>query len=162
MTHELKTACEVVFQEHKLAAEPIHWTKDAFRGRLSFGMAALAKETLEKRNIICPRNPAKKTTTVLNPIAVGAASFEEAEEIILNGKPVMVVSKRDVLQNYVTHRITTLGDNEPKRIQKIRITSKSFSPQKKPWMMFLLYYIFLPICAALAGGLITYLLSLLV
>ena len=45
MTPELKSACELVFQEHKISGKPINWNKDSFRGQLSFGMAEMAKQT---------------------------------------------------------------------------------------------------------------------
>src|SRR4051812_31056823 len=112
MTPELKKACELVFQEHKIATGPISWTKDSFRGRLSFGMAALAKETLERRNIICPRNPAKKSFTILNPMATSASSFEEAEEMIQNKRPVIVLNKEAVEREYTTHRISTVKNSD--------------------------------------------------
>ena len=165
MTPELKNACELVFQEHKRATEPISWTKDSFRGRLSFGMAALAKETLVRRNIICPRNPAKKTFTILNPMATGAASFEEAEEMIQNKRPVIVLNKEEgEKREYTTHRISTVknsstdiksGPLEPnnKLVTKSRQTS---------WMKPVIWYFILPVCGAIAGGLVTYLLGLLI
>ena len=53
MTPELKNACEVVFQGHKTSVKPITWNKDAFRGRLPFGLSAMAKEILVSKNIIC-------------------------------------------------------------------------------------------------------------
>ena len=161
MTPELKTACELVFQEHKTATTPINWTKDAFRGRLSFGMAALAKETLEKRNIICPRNPAKKTYTVLNPAATSAASFEEAEEIILNKKNVAVLDTEVKERKYVTHRVTTVSNDDKKQILPLTRMAQTKGAAKW-WTKPVFYYIILPVCAAIAGGLITYLLGLLI
>ena len=158
MTPELRNACELVFQEHKSAAAPINWTKDAFRGRLSFGMAALAKETLEKRNIIRPRNPAKKTYTVLNPAAFAAGNFEEAEEIILNNKPVVVLGKEHPDRQYVTHRITASNPLP----QESKLNGTASVAETKWWMKPFFCYVLLPIGAAIAGGLITYLLGLLV
>ncbi len=163
MTPELKTACEVVFQEHKIAAEPINWTKDAFRGRLSFGMAALAKETLERRNIICPRNPAKKTTTVLNPVAFEAASFEEAGEIVQTRKTVAVLNKENSNRQYVAHRFSSVNiPNDKVLPAKTKSITSLTSSETKWWMKPAFSYIVLPICAAIVGGLITYLLGLLI
>jgi hypothetical protein len=78
MTPELKASCELVFQEHKLAASAITWNKNVFRNRMSFGLCDLAKETLVKKNIIYFPKPTKKTITVLNPAVATASSFEEA------------------------------------------------------------------------------------
>ena len=65
MTPELKTACEVVFQEHKTSAYPVTWNRDAFRGRLSTGLTEMAKDTLLRKNIIYYPNPTKKINTIL-------------------------------------------------------------------------------------------------
>jgi hypothetical protein len=78
MTPELKASCELVFQEHKLAASAITWNKNVFRNRMSIGLCDLAKETLVNKNIIYFPKPAKKTITVLNPAVATASSFEEA------------------------------------------------------------------------------------
>lgn len=95
MTPELKNACELVFQEHKTTGDPINWNKDSFRGRISFGLSAMAKETLLERNIIYTPNPAKKTITALNPRVAAATSFEEAQELVLKKLPVLTASKID-------------------------------------------------------------------
>ena len=165
MTPELKNACELVFQEHKTATEPISWTKDSFRGRLSFGMAALAKETLEKRNIICPRTPSKKTFTILNPVANTAASFEEAEEMIQNKRSVIVLNKEQGERKYTTHRISTIKESTTQTqniLSENGSTAVIKSYQKSMWMKPLLYYFVLTICAAIVGGLITYFLGQLI
>src|SRR6185295_8059530 len=78
MTPELRASCELVFQEHKLAASPIAWNKHIFREKMSIGLSDLAKETLVKKKIIYFPKPAKKTITILNPEVATAASFEEA------------------------------------------------------------------------------------
>src|SRR5215475_10004455 len=82
MTPELKVACELVFQEHKSSGQPIKWSRDAFRGRISIGLSEMAKETLVKKRIILLPNKAKKTFTQLNPEVASATSFEEAEQMI--------------------------------------------------------------------------------
>ncbi len=165
MTPELRTACELVFQEHKALGKPISWNKDSFRGRISFGLAAMAKETLEKRNIICTVNPAKKTVTVLNPAAATAASFEAAGEMIYNNIQVLVTTKADDEPAYITHRVSgfanTIAANTDKLL-KIRIRSKTTPAKTKGWMKPLFLYIIWVVCAAAAGGLITYLLGLLI
>ena len=89
MTPELKTACELVFQEHKLSAQPIKWHRDAFRGRISIGLTEMAKETLVKKNIILWPDKSKKIFTKLNPDVASASSFEEAEKMIETKKPVL-------------------------------------------------------------------------
>ncbi len=89
MTPELKTACELVFQEHKLSSHPIKWSRDAFRGRISIGLSEMAKETLVKKNIILWPDKSKKIFTKLNPDVATARSFEEAEKMIETKKPVL-------------------------------------------------------------------------
>ena len=86
MTPELKTACEVIFQEHKVSSQPIKWNSETFRGRISLGLSDLAKDTLVKKNIIILPNKSKKILTQLNPDVAAASSFEEAEDIIKNKK----------------------------------------------------------------------------
>ena len=86
MTPELKTACEVIFQEHKVSSQPIKWSSETFRGRISLGLSDLAKDTLVKKNIIILPNKSKKILTQLNPDVAAASSFEEAEDIIKNKK----------------------------------------------------------------------------
>lgn len=78
MTPELRASCELVFQEHKLAASPIAWNKHVFREKMSIGLSDLAKATLVKKKIIYFPKPAKKTITLLNPEVATATSFEEA------------------------------------------------------------------------------------
>src|SRR5262245_46016519 len=89
MTPELKTACELVFQEHKLSAQPIKWSRDIFRGRITHGLSELAKETLVKKNIILWPDRSKKIFTTLNPDVATARSFEEAEKMIETKKPAL-------------------------------------------------------------------------
>src|SRR5215510_1263148 len=91
MTPELKTACELVFQEHKLSAQPIKWTRDIFRGRISIGLSEMAKETLVKKNIILWPDKSKKVFTKLNPDVAMACSFEEAEKMIETKIPAMAM-----------------------------------------------------------------------
>ena len=165
MTPELKAACELVFQEHKASGKPINWNKDSFRERISFGLAAMAKQTLEKRNIICTLNPAKKTITTLNPLAVTAANFEEAEEMIQNKIPVLIAPKIDAQPTYVTRRVTGFTPTDPDDSDRlIKVSSKSLPKSTKlKWQVKPLFYnIMWVVGAAIAGGLITYLLGLLI
>src|SRR5215467_11997819 len=80
MTPELKTACEVIFQEHKV--HPIKWNRDSFRGKISIGLSDMAREILVKKNIILLPNKSKKAFTQLNPDVATADSFEEAEKMV--------------------------------------------------------------------------------
>jgi len=163
MTPELKVACELVFQEHKTSRKPINWNKDSFRGRISFGLAAMAKETLEKRNIICTLNPAKKTVTALNPSAVTAANFEEAGEMIQN-KPVLVTNKSDHKPAYVIHGVSNFAPatDDTDRLLKDSDKSLPTSPKVKLQASPVFYNIMWVVSAAIAGVLITYLLGLLI
>ena len=165
MTPELKAACELVFQEHKSSGKPINWNKDSFRGRISFGLAAMAKQTLETRNIICTPNPAKKTITALNPSAANAANFEEAEDMIQNKLPVLVTDKVNDQPTYVTHRVSGLAPTTPddtETLLKVRGKSLPTSTKVKWQLNPLFYTIMWIVAAAIAGGLITYLLGLLI
>jgi len=164
MTPELKAACELVFQEHKTARKPINWNKDSFRGRISFGLAAMAKETLEKRNIICALNPAKKTITALNPSAVNAANFEEAGEMIQNKIPVLVTNKVAHKHAYVIHGVSNFSPatDDTDRLLKVSDSSLSTSKKIKLQASPVFYNIMWVVSAAIAGVLITYLLGLLI
>ena len=164
MTPELKVACELVFQEHKTSSKPINWNKDCFRGRISFGLAAMAKETLEKRNIICTLNPTKKTITTLNPLAVTAANFEEAGEMVQNKIPVLVANKVDHKPVYVTHGVSNFAPATGGTDTLLKVSDKSLTtlPKVKWRLKPLFYKIVWVVGAAIAGVLITYLLGLLV
>ena len=100
MTPELKTACELIFQEHKTSAYPVTWNRDAFRGRISTGICEMAKDTLLRKNIIYYPNPAKKVITVINPAVSAADTFEEAESFVLNKIPVL----SPVMVNEIRHQ----------------------------------------------------------
>ena len=162
MTPELKRACELVFQEHKTSPIPINWNKDAFMGRLSFGLSAMAKEILIKKNIIYVPNPGKKVSTLLNPAVVGASTLEEAEKLIQNKVIPMVVSESihiphedDLpvfesckINNHLALRIA----GEPSAI--------TGNISKSKWYTSALFYYFIwPLCAAVAGAVITWAIS---
>lgn len=167
MTPELKTACQVVFHEHKTSPYPVTWNRDVFRGRISTGLSEMAKETLIKKNIIQFPNPSRKIITVLNPVAASAATYEEAEDLVLNKVPAMAkavavneqpayaASRRSV---FVTHRVThhpvvTLSSNgKTEAILSV--------PHEAKWYMKPVFvYGVWPVCAAIMGGLIAYLMG---
>lgn len=165
MTPELKNACELVFQEHKACVEPINWNKNSFNGRLSFGMAALARQTLENRNIIQTIKQSKKTLTVLNPIVLAAASFEEAEEWIQEKTPELVHNRGfdqvEYIMNHVLGYATTTVDDEV-TVMKVRGTPIQLPAKKHWWTKPLFSYFIWPLFGAIGGVLITHLLGLLI
>jgi hypothetical protein len=163
MTPELKIACEVVFQEHKVSSHPIKWNRDAFHGRISIGLSEMAKVTLVKKNIILLPNKSKKIITLLNPVVAAAASFEEAEEMIENKVPALVASMADDHPTYIagqvsgfvsrpsaySHRLLPIGGNPEAQVAEIKWYLKP-----------LFYYVVWPVCAAAAGALIAFLIDL--
>lgn len=167
MTPELKTACQVVFQEHKTSQYPVTWNRDAFRGRISTGLSEMAKETLIKKNIIQFPNPSKKIITVLNPAAATATTYEEAEDMVLNKVPAMaaavavneqpayVANRRSVfVTRTVTHHpVVTLAANGKTE------TILSALHETKWYMRPVFIYGVWPVCAAVVGGLIAYLMG---
>ena len=165
MTPELKSACELVFREHKVTGKPINWNKDSFRGQLSFGMAEMARQTLEKKNIICSVSPAKKTITVLNPVAATATNVEEAAGMLQNKIPALVTDLVDKPVHYSTDQVqhyTSATKDFTVQVLKIRNNTAAIQSETLWWKKPYFTYIILPVCAAVAGGLITYLLGLLV
>jgi hypothetical protein len=164
MTPELKEACELAFQEHK-SGHPINWDKDVFRGRISFGLSAMAKQTLERRNIISTLNPAKKTITVLNPAAVTATTFEEAEEMLLNKPQVVIATTTDDKPSYISHNSSSFASpitNYTDRLVHSAAKSVTVTGEIKWYMKPLFYYIAWPVCAAVVGGFIAWFLATLV
>ena len=162
MTPELKTACEVVFQEHKATSYPINWSKDAFRGRISIGLSEMAKETLVRKNIIYFPNRAKKIITVLNPAAAAAASFEEAGEMVRNKVPSLVASMVDDQPAYVSKNVSSFVSPPVKythRVLTIAGKSETAIAEIKWYLRPLFCYVIWPACAAAAGALIAYLIG---
>lgn len=163
MTPELKTACEVVFQEHKASTYPINWSRDVFRGRISIGLSEMAKETLVRKNIIYFPNRAKKIITVLNPDAAAAASFEEAEKMIQNKVPALVsTTKIDDQPAYVANHSSRFISRPVKYIHRVvTITGKSETAiaEIKWYLKPLFCYVIWLACAAAAGALIAYLIG---
>jgi hypothetical protein len=165
MPPELKTACEVVFQEHKVSDQPIKWNRDAFRGRISIGLSAMAKETLVKKNIIFLPDKSKKILTVLNPAVAAAVSFEEAEAMIVNKVQAIVTSIPDDHTPYIarqvsgtaiprpahSHQLLSIAGESQTQVAQIAVTKWYMKP--------LFYYVVWPLCAAVAGAAISYLLD---
>jgi|SRR5688500_16982692 len=161
MTPELKIACEVVFQEHKSSSYPVTWNRDAFRGRISTGLTDMAKDTLLRKNIIRYPNPAKKILTVLNPVVSGASSYEEAEDMILNKVPSLVVSIADDRPTYVANHASSFT-RQPATHRLLSITgttTETITSEVKWYMKPLFVYVVWPACAAVAGGVIAFLMG---
>jgi hypothetical protein len=159
MTPELKTACEVVFQEHKSSVKPFTWDKDAFRGRLAFGLSVMAKEILVSKGIIYLSNPEKKKNTVLNPLAATASCVEEAEELIQNRVPSFVTSILDDQPVDIPIPISRTGKYKNYLLVRIAGKTETTVVKTKWYMRPLFRHIFLPACAAVAGALIAFLLG---
>jgi hypothetical protein len=177
MTPELKTACELVFQEHKLSAQPIKWSRDAFRGRISIGLSEMAKETLVRKNIILWPDKSKKIFTKLNPDVATARSFEEAEKMIETKKPVLatmpvieggfkvadLVANLDAHQAPVTSKSPTPPPARTYSLMKIvppTETGETTVAEGSWWMKPLYLYVVWPVCGAIVGVLISMLMNL--
>ncbi|MEI9946492.1 MAG: hypothetical protein WDN26_20005 [Chitinophagaceae bacterium] len=158
MTPELKSACEVVFQEHKTSVEPINWDKSAFRGRISFGLSAMAKETLVNKNIIYSPNPAKKIITSLNPNVASATSVEEAEKLVQNQVPFSIASKSADQPGFINNKVNRSGKYN--HVLKVAGKPEMVTVEAKWYLKPLFYYFVWPACAAAAGALIAWLLGL--
>ncbi len=156
MTPELKNACEVVFQEHKTSVKPITWNKDSFRGRLPFGLSAMAKEILVTKNIICFPNPEKKIITRLNPVAVAASNFEEADGLVQNRMPAFVTSIPDDEPDYIANPVNPSTKNNNYLFVRITGQPVAVANETKWYMRPLFYYVVWPACAAVAGAIITW------
>ena len=162
MTPELKNACEVVFQEHKLSSQPIKWNRDVFHGRISIGLTEMAKMTLVEKNIIFLPDKSKKIVTLLNPTVAAAASFEEAEDMIENKVPTLVTSMADDQTTYIAENVSDFTRRPSKYSHYLlSIPGKPEMPvaEIKWYMKPLFLYIVWPVCAAAAGALILFLLG---
>ncbi len=162
MTPELKKACEVVFQEHKLSGQPIKWNRDVFQGRISLGLTEKAKMTLVEKNIIFSPDKTKKIITLLNPTVAGATSFEEAEEMIENKVPALVTTITDEQTSYSTENISGFT-SKPSKYSHFRLSIPGKTEIRvadiKWYLKPLFLYIVWPVCAAAAGALILFLLG---
>ena len=184
MTPELKTACELVFQEHKLSAQPIKWSRDAFRGRISIGLSEMAKETLVKKNIILWPDKSKKIFTKLNPDVATARSFEEAEKMIETKKPVLATMPVIEGGFNVADLIAELESPPTATPTPTPVTAKQIAPTLSPsrsyslmkivpptdttetkvvdiqwWMKPLYLYVIWPVCGAVVGVLTSMLMN---
>jgi len=161
MTPELKTACELIFQEHKLSNQ-VKWNREAFRGQISLGLSELAKDTLVKKKIILLPDKSRKVITLLNPAVAGAGSFEEAEEIIITNKQPVTGSAEFDQQVYVANQVFKAGIPKTSLVKK-PIAAVTQTPavvaESKWYMKPIFYYVIWPICAAIAGVLLTFLIS---
>lgn len=163
MTPELKRACELVFQEHKTSPIPVNWNKDVFVGRLSFGLSAMAKEILIKKNIIYAPNPAKKVVTLLNPAIVAASTLEEAEKLMRKEVLVPMPDSESIHIPY-EDELSVLQDTEVNNHLILRIAGKppaiAGNMFKSKWYTSALFYYFIwPLCAAVAGAIIAWTIS---
>ncbi|MDP4265564.1 MAG: hypothetical protein Q8941_23775 [Bacteroidota bacterium] len=167
MTPELKTACELVFQEHKISSQ-IKWDKDAFRGRIPVGLSEMAKQTLVRKNIIFLPNKSKKIITLLNPAVVTATSFEEAEEMIENKIQAPVASLPDDHPAYIARPVSgsvvshAAHSHRLLSIAGVRSKAKDPTPLAgvKWYMKPLVFYVVWPFCAAVAGAVIPWLMDM--
>lgn len=162
MTPELKIACEVVFQEHKISSQPIKWNRDAFRGRISIGLSEMAKETLVRKNIIILPNKSKKIITLLNPAVATAESFEEAEEMIVNKVPALVADMAEKHSAYsagMDSGFTNSTSTYSQRLLPIAGNSETPIAEIEWYLKPLFYYVVWPVCAMAAGALIAYLIG---
>jgi hypothetical protein len=166
MTPELKTACELIFQEHKLSNQ-IKWGKDSFRGQLSIGLSELAKETLVKKKIIFLPNKSKKIITLLNPAVASASNFEEAEGMIANKTQAAVVSVGKEEPIYIP---SVVPDPEPepdpaplprysRQVIPMMVNSPAPVVALKWYFKPVFLYFIWPTCALAAGAAISFLLD---
>lgn len=163
MTPELIVACEVVFQEHKHAARPVAWNRDVFRGRLSTGMSEKAKETLLQKQIICYPNPARKSQTLINPAAMPASTFTEAEGLVMNRIPALAGSLQQLDVPAYTNTITTYFNRSvsaPRLISVVGKTQQVEPAIQDKWYLAPVWtYVVWPLLSAIAGGIIAYMLG---
>jgi len=161
MTPELKTACEVVFQEHKLSGQPVKWDRDAFRGRISIGLCEMAKETLVKKHIIILPKKSRKVVTQLNPQVAAAGSFEEAEK--------MIDGKTESPVNVTVHEIVPKVVNGVNHTAARNGSSRALAPVSLPathvirpkwWLKPLFLYFVWPLCGAAAGVALSFLMNI--
>jgi len=161
MTPELKSACEFVFQEHKLSADPIKWNKHVFHGKISVGLSEMAKETLVKKNIILLPAKSKKLVTQLNPDVAAAGSFEEAEKIIVTKTPSLVATSAYDAETYITNHVFGFSAAPPFGPESRTTFTQTSPPTRTKWYMSPIHlYVTWPLCGALAGVLIARLMDL--
>lgn len=175
MTPELKNACELVFQEHKTASQPVAWKRDVFRGRISTGLCEMAKETLVQKKVICFPNPTRKNLTVINPLAASASNFEEAIERVMHPEAVpaeTVLSAYEVQKpkeqkaTYTSNgnSVTAYWSRTVNAPRLVVLTSKSEQAvqtleQPKWYLKPVFVYVVWPLLGAIAGGAIAWLMG---
>jgi hypothetical protein len=164
MTPELKVALEVVFQEHKTINHSVTWNRDLFRGRLSTGLTEMAKDTLLRKKIILYPNPGKKILTVLNPLAFGATSFEEAEKMVHSSVSVLYPAKVAINE---PARVAAVADNVSTFVSKPLIAQRVITMAEpaetvaeikwylKPTFMYIIW----PLCGAITAVIIAHFIS---
>ncbi len=163
MTPELKKACEVVFQEHKSAEQPIAWNEEAFGGKISIGLREMAKETLAEKQIIryISKGKGKRTITILNPAASTAGSFEEAASLLKNGagSPAILSGQGEPVKKHIHVSVISREENKPSPsfTAPPRRAGKMQGNEwyRKPFF----YYVVWPLCAITLGILIAFFLS---
>ncbi len=172
MTPELKTACEVVFQEHKLSDHPVKWDRDAFRGKISIGLSEMAKLTLVSKNIILS-DKQKKIFTQLNPFVAAADSFEEAEKMIETKTPTTEITFANGVARSDPVNCLSLKKEEkvveivetPSPVASVynllpvaNIAASGMAGTK--WYMKPIYlYVIWPLCGAAGGVLVSFLMN---
>ena|SRR5438067_6810170 len=162
MTPELRSACELVFQHHKLSGHRIKWDKNVFRGQISIGLSAMAKETLVKKNIILLPPKSKKVFTELNPAVAAADSFEEAAKMIETKIPEVNAPAYDA-ETYITNHVFGFAAKPPARNSQNRPEVKHAlrmnDGQINWWMRPAYLYLVWPACGLAAGVLISLLMD---
>ena len=163
MTPELKTACELVFQEHKGSAQPIKWGRDAFRGRISIGLSEMAKETLVQKNIIVLPDKSKKVFTLLNPDVAEANSFEEAERMIVTMGQGLVMKPAYDPEAYLTNHVYGFAARPSAPARKPQPVAATPAivrlPRSKWWLKPVWLYFVWPVFGAAAGVLLSFLMN---
>ena len=162
MTPELRSACELIFQQHKVSGQRIKWDKDVFRGQISIGLSEMAKETLVKKSIILLPVKSKRTFTELNPAVAAADSFEEAARMIERKIPEANAPAYDP-ETYITNHVFGFPASPPARNSRNRTVSKqalrSNEEQTSWWMKPVYLYFVWPVCGVAAGILISLLMD---
>jgi len=162
MTPELRSACEFVFQQHKVSGQRVKWDKDVFRGQISIGLSAMAKETLVKKNIILLPVKSKKVFTELNPAVAAADSFEEAAKMIETKIPETSAPAYDA-ETYITNHVfgfaakptVSNSRNRPEVKQTLRRSGGQIDWWMKPTYLYFVW----PVCGVAAGVLISLLMD---
>jgi hypothetical protein len=162
MTPELKTACEVVFQEHKSLSQ-VKWNRETFHGRISIGLSEMAKETLVKKSIIFFPDKAKKIITLLNPAVAVAATYEEAVVMVANKTTAIAVSVVENRPAFIDDELPVFVSDAPEKSYQLLpgvISYETPVAEMKWYLKPVFYYILWPLCALIAGALIAFLLGL--